>query len=199
MKKGRIQSIARRLLGKLLGGILLGEALFLAPAQGEFIHRRPTRWLVEPVRAPDGTPIAGGIPDPDSYVEVWRGTNTNVKTTAGIDFLFAQGYSTSPGANGLNYIALSNDSLTENTASTTLSNEIASNGLTRAQGTYAHSNGTSTATVSKTFSVTGTQACQKAALFTASSSGTMNHPLSFTQRSLANGDTLTVTFTLTLT
>src|SRR4051794_39061198 len=56
--------------------------------------------------------------DPDEVV--W-----NVKTTAGIDFLFAQGYSTSTGANGLNYIALSNDSLTETSASTTLSTEIA--------------------------------------------------------------------------
>ncbi len=54
----------------------------------------------------------------------------NVKTTAGIDFLFAQGYGSSGAqANGLVYIGLSNDALTETTASTTLSNEITGNGL----------------------------------------------------------------------
>lgn len=129
--------------------------------------------------------------DPDELV--W-----NVKTTAGIDFLFAQGYGTSPGANGLNYIALSNDTVSETSGSTTLSNEIAANGLSRAQGTYAHSAGASTATVDKTFTASGSQSAQKAALFSASSSGTMQHVLSFTQRALVTNDTLQVTFTITL-
>lgn len=123
----------------------------------------------------------------------------NVKTTAGIDFLFAQGYGTSAQANGLNYIGLSNDSVTETTASTTLTNEIAANGLTRAIGAYAHSAGASTATISKTFTcATGAQAAQKAALFSAGSSGTMTHVLAFTQRSLQIGDQLAITFTITL-
>lgn len=126
--------------------------------------------------------------------EVW-----NVVTNAGRDFLHQQGYATSGlGANGLNYIALSNDTLTETTASTTLSSEIAANGLTRAQGTVSHIAGTNTTTVSRVFTATGAQSAQKAALFTASSAGTMNHALSFTQRSLITGDTLTVTFTITL-
>lgn len=123
----------------------------------------------------------------------------NVKTTAGIDFLFAQGYGTSGAqANGLCYIGLSNDSLTETTASTVLSNEITLNGLGRAIGTYAHTAGTSTATISKTFTATGAQSAQKAALFSAASNGTMTHVLSFTQRSLQNGDQLAITFTITL-
>lgn len=123
----------------------------------------------------------------------------NVITTAGRDFLHSQGYATSGiGSNGLNYIALSNDTLTETSASTTLSNEIAANGLTRAQGTVSHTTGTNTTTVSKVFTATGSQAAQKAALFTASSSGTMNHALAFTQRSLVTNDTLTLTFTITL-
>lgn len=123
----------------------------------------------------------------------------NVITTVGRDFLHTQGYATSGiGANGLNYIALSNDSLTETSASTTLSNEIATNGLQRAQGAVAHTTGTNTTTVSKTFTASGTQSAQKAALFTASSMGTMNHALAFTQRNLISGDTLTVTFTITL-
>lgn len=130
---------------------------------------------------------------------LWEETVKNVKTTAGIDFTFAQAYGTSPGVNGLNYIALSNDSLTETTASTTLSNEIAVNGLARAQGSYAHTNGQATATISKTFTcASGAQAAQKAALFSAASGGTMHHALAFTQRSLQVGDQLAVTFTITL-
>lgn len=125
----------------------------------------------------------------------------NVKTTAGIDYTFLKTYGTTSNANeGLNYIGLSNDTVTETTASTTLSTEIAANGLSRAIGAYAHSAGASTATITKTFTcTTAPQAAQKAALFTATSAGTMHHVLSFTQRSLQVGDQLAVTFTITLT
>lgn len=123
----------------------------------------------------------------------------NVITNSGRDFLHLQGYGTSGlGTNGLNYIGLSNDTLTETSASTTLSNEIATSGLTRAQGTVTHTAGTNTTTVDKTFTASGTVSAQKAALFTASSAGIMNHALAFTQRSLISGDTLQVTFTITL-
>ena len=130
---------------------------------------------------------------------IWEEKDLNVKTTAGIDFMFAQCYGTSAQANGLNYIALSNDTLTETTASTVLSNEITTNNMGRAIGAYAHTPGQSTATISKTFTCqTGAQSAQKAALFSASSSGTMNHALAFTQRALQVSDQLAVTFTLTL-
>lgn len=110
-----------------------------------------------------------------------------------------QGYGTSGlGSNGLNYIALSNDAVTENAASTTLSAEIAANGLTRAQGTVTHTTGTNTTQIQRTFTASGNQSAQKAALFTASSSGTMNHVLGFTQRALISGDTLQITYTITL-
>jgi hypothetical protein len=124
----------------------------------------------------------------------------NVKTTAGIDFQISQMYNTSGAqANGLCYIALSNDTLTETTASTTLSNEIAANGLSRAVGAYAHTTGTGVVTISKTFTcATGAQAAQKAALFSAASVGTMQHALAFTQRSLQIGDQLAVTFSITV-
>lgn len=126
-------------------------------------------------------------------------TTYNVITTAGRDFLHTQGYGAAAQANGLNFIGLSNDTLTETTASTTLSTEIAANGLTRAVGTVTHSAGTNTTTIARTFTcATASQAAQKAALFTAVSAGTMNHALAFTQRTLQIGDTLAVTFTITL-
>ena len=131
---------------------------------------------------------------------LWEGDATNVITNAGRDFMHLQAYGTSGlGANGLNYVAVSNDALSETTASTTLSNEIAANGLTRAQGTVAHSAGTNVTTVTKTFTcATAPQSAQKAALFSASSTGTMNHVLAFTQRALQIGDQLTVAFTITV-
>ena len=132
----------------------------------------------------------------DGTVEKWSADN--VKTKVGIDKTFKNTYSTSMDANGLNYIACSNDSLTETVDSTTLSNEITLNGLGRAQGTYAHTAGTGTATISRTFTASGAQSVQKCALFDATSSGTMHHALGFTQRSLQNGDQLAVTFTITL-
>ena len=172
-------------------------------AKAHIAHYRPKAWrleggeLVPDYRWIDGP--NGPVIDPESAELVGEETVHNVITNAGRDFLHQQGYATSGlGANGLNYIALSNDTLTETTASTTLSTEIAANGLSRAQGTVAHTAGTNTTTVQKTFTASGSQAAQKAALFTASSGGTMNHALAFTQRSLISGDTLQVTFTITL-
>lgn len=164
----------------------LTETVALPRASAEIVHSRPSRWL------------ADGTPDPASFIELSRETVHNVITTVGRDFLHTQGYGLAPAGNGLNFIGLSDDTLTETTASTTLSNEIAANGLTRAAGTPAHTGGTNTTTVSRTFTASGTQSAQKAALFTAVSAGTMNHALAFTQRNLINGDTLAVTFTITL-
>jgi len=131
---------------------------------------------------------------------LWSGTFHNLVTTAGRDFLHTQGYATSGiGANGFNYIGLSNDASAPAVGDTVLASEIVANGLSRAQGTVAHTGGTNTTTVSKTFTCTTTsQAAQKLALFTASSSGTMCHEIAFPQRTLQVGDTLAVTVTVTL-
>ena len=127
-------------------------------------------------------------------------TVQNLITNVGRIFLHTQGYSTASGvAGGLCYIALSNDTVTEIATSTTLSTEIAANGLTRAQGAVTLPTGAGVSTtIAKTFTcATAPQAAQKAALFTAVSAGTMCHVLAFTQRSLQIGDTLAVTFTIT--
>lgn len=101
--------------------------------------------------------------------------------------------------NGNNYIALSNDALTETVASTSLSAEISSNGLSRAQGAVTLPTGSGTQTIiQKVFTASGAQAAQKCALFNAASNGVMNHVLAFTQRSLQTGDTLTITITIQL-
>lgn len=129
---------------------------------------------------------------------LWSQRTTNVKTTAGIDFVFAQAYGASAQANGFNYILCSNDSVTETSASTTLSNEITTNGLARAKGTYAHTTGASTATITYTFTASGAQSVQKCALSPNASGTPVTHILGFTQRSLQTGDTLAITFTITI-
>lgn len=131
------------------------------------------------------------VGDPET---VW-----NLITNVGRDKLHLAGYGTSGlPSNGFNYIAISNDTLVETASSTILSGEIASNGLARTQGAVAHTAGTNTTTIDKTFTATGTQSCQKTALFNAVSGGDMNHVLAFTQRNLISGDTLQITFTIQL-
>lgn len=175
----------------------LVDSLQLARASARIQHLRPK--LDEHGQLIEGRSLADGTPDLATYEVVDEETTYNVITTVGRDFIHTQSYGTSPAANGLNWIALSNDTLTETSASTTLSTEIAANGLTRAQGTVTHTVGATTTTVAKTFTcATAAQAAQKAALFTASTAGTMNHALAFTQRSLQVGDTLAVTFTITI-
>jgi hypothetical protein len=176
----------------------IAEDIKLARACARIVHLRPKRDA-------DGNPIpirylAPEVPDLDSAEIVNDETTYNVITNVGRVFLHTQGYGTSPAGNGLNYIALSNDTLSETASSTTLSSEIAANGLSRAQGTVTLPTGAGNqTTIAKTFTcATAAQAAQKAALFTASSAGTMNHALAFTQRSLQVGDTLAVTFTITL-
>jgi hypothetical protein len=197
-----------------MGPMILRESIATPPAKAVIQHLRSKldKWGAPIARDEHGAPLDPtvepmpircddvGRPIIEAHVEiVGEEIATNVITTVGRDFLHTQGYGTSPAGNGLNYIGLSNDALTENAASTTLSSEIAANGLTRAIGTVSHTTGTSTTTVAKTFTcTTAQQACQKAALFTASSGGTMNHALSFTQRTLQVNDTIAITFTITL-
>jgi hypothetical protein len=170
---------------------LLAEKVGSGRASAVIAHRRPTDFVKDK---------ATGLLVPDRFrlldepELVW-----NQITNAGRDYLHVQGYGTSGlGANGLNWIALTNTAVTPAAGDTTLSGEIVSNGLSRAQGTVTHTNGTNTTGVDKTFTATGTQACQACALFSASSVGTMNHELTFTQRSLVTNDTIQITYTITL-
>lgn len=184
---------------------MLGESI-IGRAHGRFVHMRPKDWrrnprtgLLEPdYRWKDGP--NGPEIDLDSAEVLGEDERWNLITNAGRIFLHKQGYDTTGlSANGLNYIALSNDAVTETAASTTLSAEIVANGLQRAQGTVTLPTGSGTqTTIAKVFTATGAQSAQKAALFSAAAAGTMNHVLGFTQRNLISGDTLSVTFTITL-
>jgi len=126
-------------------------------------------------------------------------------TNAGKDFISAQ-VGGAGGTATAAYIALTANSTTPATSDTTLTGEIttAGGGLIRALGTYAHTAGTSTYTITKTFTVNGSDSLPvtvaKVGLLTASSSGTLvfSTLLSPTATLSASGDTLTITQTVTL-
>ena len=169
----------------LLGVLAPGTALFGAQkATTDSVG--PHGYVVVSAKHADGT-------------EFYHHEDHNLITTAGKDFISAQIGSTSPGANGANYIALTTTAVTPAAGDTTLSGELTTGGLGRAQGTYAHTAGQNTFTVSKTFTATATATnVQAAGLFTASSAGTMMAENTFTAVSLANNDQLTITWTITL-
>jgi hypothetical protein len=178
-----------------LARLSLAEKVVVQRAELRVSHKRPTNWLFNPFSR------KFDIPDPDSYKIVEDDEVVhNQKTDVGIVQLHTQGYGLSGLlTNGFNWIALTNTAVTPAHGDTTLSGEITTNGLARAQGSVVLPTGTGTqTTVDKTFTATGTQSAQAAALFTAASVGVMNHELTFTQRNLLSGDTLETTYTITL-
>lgn len=129
----------------------------------------------------------------------------NLRTTGGADWqASAMGNTSTPPAT-VNYIALTNDSTAPSasdcaagSSTCTLPSEITTNGCARAQGTYSHTNGTSTWSIAHTWTATASQSVQKAGMFNASSSGTMVFEAQFTQVNLSNTDTLTITWTISI-
>lgn len=102
---------------------------------------------------------------------------------------------------GLNFIAISSDGTAPAAGDTTLAGELSGNGLTRAQGTVTLPTGSGTTTTVQhvfTYTNVSSQTVQKTALFDAASVGKMAHEILFSQRTLFQNDTLTVTFSITL-
>lgn len=125
-------------------------------------------------------------------------------TNAGKDFIAAQ-IGGAGGTATAAYLALTANATAPAAGDTTLTAEIvtAGGGLLRAIGTYAHTAGTSTYTITKTFTANGSDSLPvtvaKVGLLTASSSGTLvfETALSPTATLSASGDTLTITQTVT--
>ena len=140
--------------------------------------------------------------DGSVFVDEWI---HNLRTTGGADWQANAMGTTGSQPAAATYIALTNDSASPaagdcaaGSSACTLPSEITGNGCGRAQGTYAHSNGTTSWSTSHTWTATGAQQVQKAGMFNASSSGTMAFEASFSQVTLANTDTLTVTWTVSI-
>jgi hypothetical protein len=99
-----------------------------------------------------------------------------------------------------NWIALTTDATAAAAGDTTLASEETTNGLARAQATDTHTGGASSSLLSKTFTYTGavTKTIAKVGLFDQSSNGRLilETVLSSTATVNANGDTLTINWTI---
>lgn len=129
-----------------------------------------------------------------------------LKTNAGSDFQAAvMGARGSQPAAG-DYVALTANTTAPAAGDTTLTAEIttAGGGLIRKQGTYAHTAGTNTYTITPVFTANGTDSLPvtigKYGVFNASSAGTLVFEtlVSPTATLSASGDQLTITITVTM-
>jgi hypothetical protein len=118
-------------------------------------------------------------------------------TNTGKDYIKAALGNAEFGTAAFKFIAVGNGSA-PTVDSTSLDNEITEAGLTRAAGTY-FSTGIGTWKIEKIFSVTGTvNSINSTALFNASSGGTMLAGDTFTNTNVAPGDSLNITWTLSV-
>lgn len=126
----------------------------------------------------------------------FAGTGTTPSTTAAYQILPGRGA-------GALFMALTSDAGAAAATDTALTSEITTNGGTRSKATYAHTYGVATLTLQNAFSITGTlTAIHKMALFTCSTLTATGIPVFVSvlnvDATVANGDTLTVTDTVTL-
>lgn len=128
-----------------------------------------------------------------------------MQTTVGRDAVAAQIASTSAQPAPFNYLAVTANSSAPSAGDTTLPGEIAtpSGGLVRKQAAYAHTNGTSTFTLTATFTANGNDALPvtlaKLGVLNAASTGTLGWEtlLNTTVTLNTSGDAVTITETIT--
>lgn len=134
---------------------------------------------------------------------VARMASQELRTNAGRDFqarVMGDTASTGTGvyASGT-YIGLTADTATPLSGDTTLTGEVTSGTLARAQAIYAHTNGTASYTLTKTFTSDQSVVIAKIGVFNASSGGTMVfESLLNATATLVSGDQLQITETVTL-
>jgi len=141
------------------------------------------------------------------------GSNTTSVVTVDQWWTVADGVATTPGATApftidpgsapARFIALTENATAPAAGDTALTGEITTGGCARALATYAHTDNAATYTLSKSFSVSATfPAIAKAGMFTAgtlAAGGVMVfETLLNANASVVSGDTLSVTWTVTL-
>jgi hypothetical protein len=148
------------------------------------------------------TPVWGTIVSHSGTVltiDAWKNGDGSAGTQPGA----TANYFILTGAAPAKWMAITENAGAANAADTSLTGEITTGGCGRALATYAHTGGTNTYTLTKAFSVTGTfPAVHKMGLFCHSTAST--GPIIFetvlnADASVVNGDTLTITETVTLT
>lgn len=160
--------------------------------------------IVMPVTGLTTKPVFGNVTSNTTqivYVDQWNNEDYSAGTTpAG-----TSAYMCLPGQGPARFIGLTNDSTAYSVGMTSLAAEITANGCGRALATYAHTATQETYTLTKTWTATGNQTVHRAGNFTAnynttsSGGGVMAAITDLNQdATLANNDTLQVTWTWTL-
>ena len=131
-------------------------------------------------------------------VDAWKTGDDTAGTTPGS----TANYFITPSCRA-RYLGLTSDSGAASASDTALTSEITTNGGGRALATYAHTGGTATFTMSKTFSISGTlTAIHKMGLLTCSTTtaaGILVFETVLNQdATVGNGDSLAVTWTGTI-
>ena len=134
---------------------------------------------------------------------VARLASQELRTDAGRDFqarVMGDTASTGTGAYAAaTYIGITANATAPAAGDTTLTGEIASGTLIRAQAIYAHTNGTASYTLTKTFTSDQSVVIAKIGVFNAASTGTMVfESLLNATATLVSGDQLQITETVTL-
>ncbi|CCG43301.1 hypothetical protein [Magnetospirillum molischianum] len=125
-------------------------------------------------------------------VEVIR--KDNIIVDVGFDFIADAIGKVASRPNVMGYIAVGTGSTAPATSQTALVTELA-----RAAATYSHTTGTKTFTFTTTFAAgTATGAIQEAGVFNASSSGIIFDRVTFSVVNKGADDSLTITFTFTM-
>lgn len=128
-----------------------------------------------------------------------------MRTTAGRDHQSRVSFAVASTGTGIyaaaNYIGVTEDASAPDAGDTTLTTELAVEGFTRAQAAYAHTDGTNTVVMTKTFTMSGgtSRTIRHAGLFNASSAGTMAYKTAVpSPPTLVSGDSVAATWTFTL-
>lgn len=147
------------------------------------------------------TPVQGNIGSNTGTVltiDAWRNADDSAGTTPGA----TSNYSIYPTFRP-RYMGLTENASAASAASTALTGEITTGGASRALATAAHTAGTATGTLSKTFSITANfPAIHRIGLFTASNTtaaGVLCYEVVLNaDANVINGDSLQITWTLTI-
>ncbi len=127
------------------------------------------------------------------------GVSTNLRTTAGLNWQAdVMGHATQPMS--ARWIGLTTNTGAPAAGDTTLTGEIASGGLSRVVGTYAHTPDATSYTITASWTASATHtAVHKAGLFNAASGGVMAFETNLNaDATLASGDQLQVTWTVNI-
>jgi hypothetical protein len=125
----------------------------------------------------------------------------NLTVNAGLEWVksvISNNGDTEAGVDFMEYVAVGSSNAAPAAGQTALTTEISTSGLGRAIGTYA-SGATGICTVTKSFSVSGSETVEEAGLFDDPSAGTMLARVLTGTTAVANGDTLEVEWTITYT